>query len=251
MFTKTRLPVFDNAADTQCFNENSFHFINHSSIVSGKLAYNWFTGDGKSFSDTNLDYSFKTAGIFTVRLVVVSDHFCTDSSSETVLVKPSPFVYLGKDTALKAGQSVLLDAGNGFDNYHWKNGSTSPTQLVDSSGVGTGTKIIWVRVSKSGCEAADTIKITFNPTSSVEGILNGQDVKIFPNPVSGTVNIQICHPDKNPVIMTLISPEGKIIQSESILNGEAVINMQNLDYGLYLIKIQSGNQQRVFKVMRK
>lgn len=42
---------------------------------------------------------------------------------------------LGNDTTLCEGQTIILNAGEGYDIYLWNNGSTEPTITVDSSGV--------------------------------------------------------------------------------------------------------------------
>ena len=57
---------------------------------------------------------------------------CTDSVTVTV---NAATVDLGPDTlGLCAGDSILLDAGAGYDNYSWSTGDTSQTIYASNSG---------------------------------------------------------------------------------------------------------------------
>jgi hypothetical protein len=62
-------------------------------------------------------------------------------------------VDLGNDTSICAPNLIILDAGSGFSNYLWQNGSTNQTQVVFAPGT------YWVQVSD------------VNPTSNL--IVNG------------------------------------------------------------------------------
>jgi len=50
---------------------------------------------------------------------------CTVTASRPVTALSSPKVMLGGDTTVCQGDSVLLDAGVGFDRYRWNNGDTT------------------------------------------------------------------------------------------------------------------------------
>ncbi|MDO9375537.1 MAG: hypothetical protein Q7T76_14050, partial [Ferruginibacter sp.] len=78
--------------------------------------------------------------------------FVTDSIS--VKVNAVPAIYLGADTSLCFGDSVVLNAGSGFGHYEWSNGRLTQQVTINKSGnySVTGTTI-------SGCKSYDTLSI--------------------------------------------------------------------------------------------
>ena len=98
----------------------------------------WNFGDPSSAS---LNYSglfnpghyYDTAGVYNVMLKVYSN--CkVDSILKSVTIHNIPQVYLGNDTLIQAGDTVVLDAGsiqNG--SYYWlPNGDTSQSIVVNA-----------------------------------------------------------------------------------------------------------------------
>lgn len=91
------------------------------------------------------------SGIYS--LIINSGGCTSDTAFINVVVTPPPTVSLPPDTTLCSGDSILLNAGAGF-NYTWSNGITTQTQIVDSSGTYT------VTVSNLCGTATDNIQIT-------------------------------------------------------------------------------------------
>jgi gliding motility-associated-like protein len=71
-----------------------------------------------------------------------------------IIVHHSPVVNLGVDTSICAGESLSLDAGNGFDSYQWSNGSTSQQIVVHT----TGSYSVITR-NPEGCISKDTLRV--------------------------------------------------------------------------------------------
>jgi len=69
------------------------------------------------------------------------------------ITQPMP-VHLGNDTSLCTGDSILLDAGAGFQGYSWNNGATGET--IHASQVGA---YVVKALSPNGCYASDTLQI--------------------------------------------------------------------------------------------
>ena len=110
--------------------------------------------------------------------------------------------------------------------------------------------------------ANDSNQINANDLNSVEGYLNGNSVKvevinsllnsinsindisinIFPNPVSGFLNVII---SENSFVQ-LMDLEGKIIINQAKVNAgqKTEINTQNISNGIYLMKVF--NNEHVF-----
>ncbi|MBN4051383.1 T9SS type A sorting domain-containing protein [bacterium AH-315-M05] len=67
---------------------------------------------------------------------------------------PVPIVYLGSDTAICSGDSVIFDAGSGFSSYLWSDNSTGQAITVSNAG------IYYVEVTDNfGCSSRDTIEV--------------------------------------------------------------------------------------------
>lgn len=81
-----------------------------------------------------------------------------------------------------------------------------------------------------------------------DGILNSlsevkaSDIILSPNPSNGKFTIQL--PTNNPVIVTITSIEGKIIQT---LNGSNIIPVHNLTTGVYILQITSTEGKHIYK----
>ena len=59
---------------------------------------------------------------------------CVVIDSIRISVRPRAQINLGRDTSFCQGNSLLLDAGQGFTNYQWNNGSTGQTLVAMAAG---------------------------------------------------------------------------------------------------------------------
>ena len=76
---------------------------------------------------------------------------------DNIRITNEPKVDLGNDTTLTLceGGDLTLNAGSGYVNYIWSNGSGDSTITVDTTG------FYWVQVmNQYGCAASDTIEVT-------------------------------------------------------------------------------------------
>jgi len=75
-----------------------------------------------------------TPGVYDFTYTIPSTANCpVDSANFTISIGTMPPVFLGNDTSLCVGQSLVLNAGN-YDNYLWNNGSTAATRTITTSG---------------------------------------------------------------------------------------------------------------------
>lgn len=77
---------FSEPNNPQCFGNNQFNFINSSTILTGSMGYAWYLGDGTTAATRDVTHSYPEAGEYTVKMVVLSDKGCTDSTSNTYKV---------------------------------------------------------------------------------------------------------------------------------------------------------------------
>lgn len=108
-----------------------------------------------------------TASTFTVAQagtywVEVERNNCTARDTIQVGYLPMPTVFLGNDTTICAGETVVLDATVANASYLWENGSTAPVRIVSAAGTYS------VAVDLNGCVAQDAIQVAVNPLPTVD-----------------------------------------------------------------------------------
>ncbi len=126
--------------------------------------YNWSTGD------TIASINVSTQGQYAIE--VLDSNYCRAFDSINIFVNPLPNPYLGEDTALCQGDSILLFPGF-FDTYSWNTGQTNMSVFAFNPANYS------VSVTDSNnCTNSDTILITglsLNPPNL------GNDTLICPN----------------------------------------------------------------------
>ncbi len=122
---------------------------------SGYTTYLWSDGSTSQTINVNSD------GTYTVTVTDVNG--CINSDEISVLFNPVPVVDLGNDIQTCDGDVIALNAGSGFFNYQWSDGSAGQFILVN----GSGTYTITV-TDNSGCTGTDDINVTFNSLPVVQ-----------------------------------------------------------------------------------
>ncbi len=74
----------------QCLNLNQFNFTNTSLVAQSSLTSVWNTGDGNSYTSTNLNHVYNSYGVKNVKLVTTSIYQCKDSITKQIEVYPMP-----------------------------------------------------------------------------------------------------------------------------------------------------------------
>lgn len=85
---------------------------------------------------------------------LAANNGCDSVLITQLTVLPNPMVYLGQDTAICDGTSMLLSAGPGFSSYVWNDGSNSETLAVNEMG-----SFSVIVTDQNGCTARDTLVI--------------------------------------------------------------------------------------------
>jgi len=91
----------------------------------------------------------------TYRVIATNPSLEVDTAFAIITVLSPPDVNLGNDIVSCSG-SIVLDAGNSGATYLWGNGTTSQTNVINSSGT------YFVEVSLGGCTDQDTINVQIN-----------------------------------------------------------------------------------------
>ena len=179
----------------QCLNGNLFSFINLGTPqISGNPTFNWDFGDGIGTSTLEEpSYSYTSAGIFTVTLIV-DNGTCSDTITDIIEVYPEPSVSMTGNDVLCNGNcngdaTATVTGGTSPYTYTWNNAQITSTAI----GLCAGTYLITVQ-DVNGCQTAASQEIIEPPTvttttngndATCNGICNG-DATVIPGGGTGT-----------------------------------------------------------------
>ncbi|MEI7499559.1 MAG: T9SS type A sorting domain-containing protein [Bacteroidota bacterium] len=153
---------------------------------------------------------------------------------------------LGPDQTVFGGDLVTLDAGQ-FTTYLWSTGAIVRTVIIDSSGVGFGTKKVFCRVTDVFGVQSDTVRITFQRKQGIIDPQVGMNVNIKPNPV---INNQFTVTGNQAITsIEVVSIVGKIVYSKFVASRQTEVKvvLNEIPDGIYLVKIKFNDDQSVIK----
>jgi PKD repeat protein len=222
--------------------------------IGNPVTWNWLFPEGTPASSTEQNPSnivYQTPGIYDVSLTI-SNGISSSTKLKTGLIRVNllPVVDLGNDTTINASASILLNAGNPGSYYLWSTGDTTQTILVDSTGVGLGTKNYSVLVSDSNnCSASDTIRITFSQLTNIRENEFRDALTIYPNPTNGIIHITT--PCSKADYILLITPLGRQVFEKIISPGETNISLDLTGFpeGIYFFEIAGKEKQYFEKII--
>jgi gliding motility-associated-like protein len=143
---------FSVGMDREKCNADTLHLI----APAGFYNYNW--SPDYNISSTQSQHVIINPLVDTFYSVTAEKYpGCLVFDTVRILVKHAPEIRLGNDTFLCNNQSLLLNAGSGFDNYLWSDGKTTADHLVTQPGVYAVTAHY-----NNGCNVSDTISISDN-----------------------------------------------------------------------------------------
>ncbi|MCX6256281.1 MAG: T9SS type A sorting domain-containing protein, partial [Bacteroidia bacterium] len=164
------------------------------------------------------------AGTYFVNVI----HPCANlSDTITISVNPSPSIDLGPDTVHPAGQSVILDAGSGYETYHWSTGASTQTITVQNMGY------YYVTVTdENGCHGTDHVFVQF---TGIPENLSGS-VSVIPD-ASGN-NVIVTSTNKLINKVEIFDCLGNLICSDHSSAKRYLIGLNKVSSGLYIIRLE-------------
>jgi hypothetical protein len=203
---------------------------------------------GAGVSNGIFDPSIAGVGTQNITYSYTDAFNCSSSSSATIHVNPSPTVSLSNDTIICVYNTLLIDAGAGFNSYDWSTGATSQTILADTNGTGSGVKTYSVIVTNSSnCPATDSIDVTFDICSQVPQTSFITSTIVYPNPFRDAITLIT---DKKDGVVTMYDPLGKIILSTALNNESMFIIHPKAPAGIYFLKVEKEGTVETFKVVK-
>ena len=93
--------------------------------------------------------------------------------------------------------------------------------------------------TKNNCTDTSSKQIVITNTS-IESLLENSFVKVYPNPAKDYINIEIAESNYDGML-TLIDLTGKLVY-KAIFNKQQIVPINDLNNGIYLVKIEVNNQ---------
>ncbi|HMO90144.1 MAG TPA: PKD domain-containing protein [Lacibacter sp.] len=165
-----------------CLGE-ALRFSDSSTITNGTLTrWSWNFGDGNTATYTNgnpFDYTYATAGSYTVQLVVQSGTACTDTFTRSITIQPRPAAAFSSNPTVCQGSALTFTdnstiASGSITSWNWIFGDGNSSNRTSGApfthtytSPGSFTAALVVR-SGNGCNS-DTVK---------------QSITVFPRPVA-------------------------------------------------------------------
>lgn len=199
-----------------------------------------------------------TTGDFAIEYSYTDEAGCSNKANQTMTVNPLPVINIVSDTTLCHNHSVILDATNEGATYLWSTGATTPTVEIDSTGVGLhGVREIGVEVTTAqGCVKSASSTITFEDCTGVNELSGISGLRLFPNPTSGIVNLELLARNSTDLQIKIVNTQGNKVFEAAYNNivgqFETRLNLNNLSDGVYFVMIESdGNVTTLKMVVRK
>jgi len=168
-------------ANTVCEGTSTF-FTQSSNVASANGAsvdvYAWDFGTGSGANTSQVSFTYPAAGTYTAQLIVITNHGCSDTLTQSVVVNPAPVVTglaasdVCNGTAVNfSGASSIAPINNAsIQSQTWNFGNgisgfgSSTSHLYGQTGVYNYTYTV---VSNHGCStmANGTVNVFANPTA--------------------------------------------------------------------------------------
>ena len=191
----------------------------------------------------------KTAGIYIDTTIIEP---CGDTLlyETTLNAYPLAEIELGADTTLCDNETILLDAGGGFESYDWNNGfATTQTIIADMAG-----SYSVIATDVNGCTDTDEIIISFKscPTSVDPGS-DKFEILIYPNPTTGLLHINMGDKYSGKELHILLTNmRGQIVITKKVNNeSEFSLDLSRLSKGMYYLNIRNSESAISTKIILK
>jgi hypothetical protein len=197
----------------------------------------------------------KTDGIYFDTLQNV--YQCDSSITLSVTVVSPPVVVAGSNlTEIFEGQSInfFVDAVSTAQNYLWffGNGDTSsilnPTVTYPLAGI---YEVILVGANNQTCFVSDTLTVKVESKVGINDVPVLEHVTLYPNPSSDYFYVKFDNESVETATILISDLHGKeIYRSENWVKNEALhLSSSWMASGMYLVKVQQNQQERVFKLI--
>ncbi|NLF43141.1 MAG: T9SS type A sorting domain-containing protein, partial [Bacteroidales bacterium] len=155
-----------------------------------------------------------------------------------------PQVFLGPDIYTTMPDTIVLDAGPGFESYLWHDGSTAQTFDVSAFG------FHWAQVTDTyGCTNRDTIYIGFGDNIALWDL--NKAIRVYPNPASEKLYVE-SEGINGEALVQIVNMNGQQVIFKKLIdddwNKPLEIDVSHLTRGIYILNVSSKNWQKAVRI---
>ena len=242
--------------DTICKGESTTITAQGSGGDFPNYTYTWFYGTTQlkveNGAVSTLEITPTTVGNHTYT-VNIDDGYNEFNSSITVhvastptfIIQAPPYIVQGGQIVACPADTVILVPNNLFTgaDYYWSNGSINPSVKVSTTGIGFNIKTISLKITNpNGCDYTDSITVIFDFAAcfGIDEYASFPAVKVFPNPTSGLINVELEKGEGFSAI-EIINMQGSLIYRRELDHLVPGTNILNFDLsgspgGVYLLR---------------
>ncbi len=185
--------------------------------------------------------------------VAVTQSGCTTNDTIDVTINPLPLVGLNPFTSAICNNltSYTLTGGNPAGGVYSGPTVTGTTFNPSVAGIGV-HPITYTVTDTNGCSNSSTQNLTVQSCSGIEEYAS-YEVLVYPNPSSGEFTLSIKNANIEELIISVVDIQGKEVFGVRERNITAdynkVINLENVSKGMYYIKLSTGSDMKIQKLI--
>ena len=159
-------------------------------------------------------------------------------------------------TQVLAPATVTLNANGGLGyTYQWLNGGQPIAGAASVSYTATATGSYTVAVSRDGCTVTSApVEVSVQIPTGLEPAFAGVEVRVFPNPTTGRIRVEVALEHPAPITLTLRDLTGRRLGehgfNHSATQHTAEWELRGFPDGFYLLETRSGRYQHVQKIVK-
>lgn len=204
--------------------------------ASGADSYSWSTSSASS------SIVVSPSGTTTYSVTGTNTIGCSKTTTLLVGIHPVPSLTLTSSGSICAGFVATLSA-SGANSYTWSNSAVAASIVVSPS---VTTVYTVTGVNAFGCTASQTISQQVDPCLGLAEITNSGTIKIYPNPATSVLHVEIYDSGENAVLEVLNVLGQKLMEFHVNINRRVELNISELQKGCYYLKVKTttGSEKR-------
>jgi hypothetical protein len=225
-----------------------YSILAEANLTSVQIAFG-----GNTTTSTCIVEVFDAADLSTALTTTVYDFQPGDIPTTVDIILLDILIEDGDGIVLDAGTNYLLAVGNssvGEDLWVLASDGDADRGQLRYGPFGAGGAINWY----TGYTTSPVIRANFDATVGVEENSDVSGVYIFPNPATDLINVGFVSKENQNVTANIISSNGSLIQSESIIgkagqSSSVRFNTTNLSAGIYMVQLVGANSTLTQRVV--
>ncbi len=245
-------------------NTSSYRFVNRS--AGSPLQYRWVFDGGAPITTTNVEHNFMSPGWHTACLYVVNmlDTNCKSSYCVSVLFPgnvtqqqcAADFSFTPDNTSSGKFEFSSISGTGVVSNWNFGDGTFSQDANGQHIFTQNGTYSVCLSVlnSSDSCSDMHCEDVMVTNVSTGLGLNQMTITSIYPNPVEKMLQVELNVNRAQDATIRLIDLSGRVVieNSSSLHMGLNTLQLDMSQYntGIYLLHIQSGEEQIIRKIMK-